>query len=117
MKKDIKTKQYTTVTYMGCVVDNTLPGESMAIKTVGNIRGRQIFPCRKQSSLTPTFRGLLCTALSQSHFDYACTTWCANLNNKVLKKIQIIQNKCIRICLNVGNRAGIGVEMSRGCHK
>ena len=29
--KDIKIKQYSKVTYLGCVLDETLSGESMAI--------------------------------------------------------------------------------------
>ena len=37
-------------------------------------------------------------------------TWYANLNKKFVKKVQIIQNKCIRFCLHMENRAYIGIE-------
>ena len=73
----------------------------MAIKVMDKIGGRLKFLYRKQSFLTPTLRRLLCNALIQPHFDYACTSWYANLNKKFVKKVQIIQNKCIRFCLNM----------------
>ena len=53
---------------------------------------------------------MLCNALMQPHFDYACSAWYPNLNRKLTKKIQIAQNKCIRFCLNMGNRTHIGIE-------
>ena len=109
-RNDIKIKQHTTVTYLGCILDNTLSGESMALKAMGKIGGRLKFLYRKQSFLTPTLRRLLCNALIQPHFDYACTSWYANLNKKFVKKVQIIQNKCIRFCLNMENTAHIGIE-------
>ena len=46
----------------------------------------------------------------QEHFDYACSTWYVNLNMKLVKKVQIIQNKCISFCVNMENRAHIGIE-------
>ena len=36
-RNDIKIKQHTKVTYLGCVLDSTLSGESMAIETMGKI--------------------------------------------------------------------------------
>ena len=50
---------------------------------------------------------LLCNALIQPHFDYACTAWYPNLNKKLKKKIQSIQNKCVRFCLNFDKMAHI----------
>ena len=44
---------------------------------------------------------MLCNALIQPHFDYACPTWYLNLTVKTKKKIQIMQNKCIRFCLSL----------------
>ena len=57
--------------------------------------------------MTPCFRQLLRNALIQPHFDYACTAWYPNLNKKLKKKIQNIQNKCVRFCLNFGKMAHI----------
>ena len=47
---------------------------------------------------------MLCNALIQPHFDYASCAWYPNLNKKLKQKLQITQNKCIRFCLQLGNR-------------
>ena len=51
--------------------------------------------------LTKELYRMLCNALIQSHFDYACPAWYPNLNEKTKKKIQIMQNKCIGFCLKL----------------
>ena len=56
---------------------------------------------------------LLCNALIQPHFDYACTAWYPNPNKHFVKKIQICQNKCIRFCLKLNNRDYVGVKEFR----
>ena len=38
---------------------------------------------------------MLCNAIIQPHFDYACSAWYPSLNEKLKKKIEIAQNKCI----------------------
>ena len=58
--------------------------------------------------MSPPLRRLLCNSLMQSHFDYACSAWYSNLNKRLKSKLQILQNKCIRFCLNLNNRAHIG---------
>ena len=45
-----------------------------------------------------------------SHFDYACVAWYPLLNKRQSKRIQIAQNKCIRYCLNLDNKAHIGTN-------
>ena len=44
---------------------------------------------------------MLYNALIQPHFNYACPVWYPNLNEKTKMKIQIMHNKCIRLCLNL----------------
>ena len=107
---DIKIKQYNQATYLGCILDNKLSGESMAIQALGKINGRLKFLYRKQKFLTNGLKRLLCNALIQPHFDFACLAWYPNLNKKVKRKVQTAQNKCIRFCLNMENRAHIGVN-------
>ena len=107
---DIKIKQNSKVTYLGCVLDNNLSGESMAIKVMKTVNSRLNFLYRKQTFLDCALRRLLCNALIQPHFDYACTAWYPNLNKRMIKGIQIAQNKCIRFCLGIGNREHIGVN-------
>ena len=53
---------------------------------------------------------MFCNVLIQSHFNYACPTWYPNLNEKPKKKIQIMQNKCIRFCLKLDKMHHISEE-------
>ena len=107
---DIKIKQYTSVTYLGCVLDENLSGESMAARTLSKINGRLRFLYRKQNFLDFSLRRLLANALIQPHFDYACSAWFPMLTKRLTKKIQTAQNKCIRFCLNLNNRAHVGIK-------
>ena len=107
---DIKITQYNKVTYLGCILDDDLSGESMASKVLKKISGRLSFLYRKQSFFNSNLRRMLCNALIQPHFDYACSAWYSNLNKNLTKKLQITQNKCIRFCLGLDNRTHIGVN-------
>jgi len=107
---DIKITQYNKVTYIGCILDDDLSGESMASKVLTKISGRLNFLYRKQSFFNSKLRRMLCNALIQPHFNYACSAWYSNLNKNVTKKLQVTQNKCIRFCLGLDNRAHIGVN-------
>ena len=102
--KNIKIKQHSLVTYRGCVLDETLCGEPMALKALNKINGKLKFLYRKNKFLTPTLCRMLCNAIIQPHFDYACSAWYPNLNENLKKKIQIAQNKCIQFCLKLDKR-------------
>ena len=106
---DIKIKQQSNVTYLRCILDNNLSGELMATKVLGLVNGRLKFLYRKQRFLTFPLRRLLCNALIQPHYDYVCSAWYPLLSKRLLKKIQISQNKCIRYCLKFDNRSHVGV--------
>ena len=105
---DIEIEQYDSVKYLGCILDNDLSGESMASNALSKINGRLKFLYRNQNYLDKFLRRLLSNAIIQPHFDYACSTWFPVLNNKLTKKVQIAQNKCIRFCLNLDNISHIG---------
>ena len=100
--------QHTKVTYLGCLLDEDLSGESMAINVLGKINGRLKFLYRKNEFLTAPLRRLLCNALIQPHFDFASSAWYPNLSKKFSNKLRVAQNKCIRFCLQTGNRKHIG---------
>ena len=102
--KNIKIKQHSQVTYLGCVLDETLSGESMALKALNKINEKLKFLYRKNKFLTPAPCRMLCDAITQPHFDYACSAWYPNLNEKLNKKIQIAQNKCVWFCLKSDKR-------------
>ena len=82
----------------------------MAIHALGKINSRLKFLYRNQSFLNSSLRRLLCNAIIQPHYDFACLAWYPNLNKGLKKKVQTSQNKCIRFCLNMGNRDHVGVK-------
>ena len=56
---------------------------------------------------------MLCNALIQPHFDYACPTWYLNLTVKTKKKIQIMQNRYTRFCPSLDKMHRISEEYFR----
>lgn len=81
----------------------------MALNVLSKINSKLKFLYRMNTFLTPTLIRLLCNALIQPHFDYACSAWYPNLNQSLKRKLQTIQNKCIRFCLQLGKLDHIGV--------
>ena len=105
---DIKIKQYSKVTYLGCIVDETLSGESMAIHVINKmINSRLRFLYCQNRFLNFPLRGLLCAAMIQPFFDYACNAWYPDINKKLKIRLQAAQNKCMRFCLKLNNRSSI----------
>ena len=101
-------KQCHTVTYLGCLLDETLSGESMASKVISKINSRLRILYRKIRFLCLPLCRLLCNGLIQPHFDYACSAWYPNLKKRLKSELQILQIKSLRFCLNLNNRAHIG---------
>ena len=66
-------------------MDETMSGEPMALKVINRINGKLTFLYWKNSFLTPGLWRVLCNALIQPHFDYACFTWYPKLNVKLKK--------------------------------
>ena len=83
--QDIEIKQHSQVTYLGCVMDETMSGEPMALKVTNKINGKLKFLYQKDSFLTLGLRRVLRNALIKPHFDYACSAWYPNLNAKLKK--------------------------------
>ena len=81
----------------------------MALKVISKINCRLRFLNRKHRFLSQPLRRLLCNVLIQPHFDYVCSAWYPNLNNRLRSKLKILQNKCIRFCLNLDIKAHIGL--------
>ena len=79
----------------------------MALKVLKKVNGRLRYLYRQGKYLNPRLRRMLCNALIQPHFDYACSAWYPNLCKGLKSKLKIAQNKCIRFCLFLGNREGI----------
>ena len=105
-------KQHAKVKYLGCILDEILSGESMALNVIDKITSSLKFLHRQNRFLTPPLRRLLCNALVQPLFDYACTAWFPNLSKKLRLKLQATQNKWIRFCLQLDKMSRIYVNES-----
>ena len=68
------------------MLQKTMSGEPVSLKIVNKINGKLKFLYRKNRFLRPELRRMLCNALIQPHFDYACPAWYPNLNQKNEKK-------------------------------
>ena len=95
------------MTYLRCAMDETMSGEPMALKVINKINGKFRFLYRKNSFLTYTWAS---KNAIQPHFDYTFSTWYPNLNAKLKKNLQIMQNKYIRSCLKLDKMYHISEE-------
>ena len=107
MYNGIEIKQYSKVKYLGCLLDETMSAESMALKTTKKIDQKLKFLYRKNRFLTPELRQLSCNAIIQPHFDHACSTWYPNLKQKLKRRVLVMQNKCICFCLQLDKMSTI----------
>ena len=103
-------KQYEKVKYLRYTVDQSLSGESVALNVIDKVNSRLKFLHRQNHFLTTPLRRLLCEALIQLHFDYACTAWFSNLSKRLKLCLQVSQNKCIRFCLELDKRSEICIK-------
>ena len=94
--KNIKTKQHSKVrfkTYLGCILDETVSGESMVLKVINKINSRLKFLHGKNKFLTPALRRLLCNGNVLIHVDYASSTWCPKLTQEMKRKAKFKSRK------------------------
>ena len=64
----IEIKQHAKVKYLGCILEESLSGESMALNVIDKINSRLKFLQRQNRFLTPPLRRALCNALIQNLF-------------------------------------------------
>ena len=81
----------------------------MALNVVSKNNTHLKFLYRKGKFLSLQLRRLLCNALIQPHFDYACSVWYPNINKNAKTKLQTLQNKCVHFCLQLDNKAHVGI--------
>ena len=97
------------MSYLG-VLDESMSGETMALRVIEKINSRLKFLYRKNRFLDVPLRRLLWNTLIQHHFDDICTAWYPNLSKKLKDKLLFTQNKCIRYCLKLQSRKHISNE-------
>ena len=82
----------------------------MATHVINKVNSRLRFLYRQNKFLDIPLRRLLCNAMIQPFFDYACNAWYPNLNKNLKTRLQAAQNKCIRFCLKLGDKTSIKVK-------
>ena len=76
---NVKLNQYTKVTYLGCILDESLSGESMLLHVLNKINSRLRFLYKQNRILNKLLRRLLYSAMIQPFFDCACPAWYPSL--------------------------------------
>ena len=66
--EDVKIKQYSKMTYLGCVLDDCLTGESMAMQVCTKVTSKLKFLYRKNRFLSKDLRRLLCNSTYSATF-------------------------------------------------
>jgi len=94
----------TKVYYLGCVIDNILSGDDMAMKAHNKITNRTKFLARNANILDSATLKTLPRALVLCHFDYAATFWYSGTAQSLKNKLQTAQNKLIRAVLKLHPR-------------
>lgn len=78
-------------------MEEVMSGEAMALNVINIVNNKLKF-FHHHSFFTPALRHLLCNALIQPRFEYACSAWYSNLTKKKKCRIQTTQNKCVHFC-------------------
>ena len=106
---NVKIKQYTKVTYLGCILDESLSGESMVLHVLNKINSRLRFLYIQNRFLNKPLWRLLCNTIIQPFFDYACSAWYTTLRKDLQKRLQVSQNNCVRFCAQLEKKTRRGV--------
>ncbi|XP_071952123.1 uncharacterized protein [Antedon mediterranea] len=98
------------VKYLGIEIDQNLTCSEYACKTIKKINNRLKFMYRQRKILSCKNRKLLCSALIQCVFDYAASSWFCGTSKAIQRKLQIAQNKMVRLIKGVEPRRHIGAD-------
>ena len=82
----------------------------MAFLVLNKINSGLRFLYRQSRFLNKPLRGLLCNAMIQLFFDYACPAWYPSLTKDLQKRLQVSQNNFVRFCLPLDEKTRIGVS-------
>ena len=92
------------VKYLGAYIEQDLSGSNMVNTIFSKLNSCIKFLYRNKSFLGLRERKLLCNSLLQPRFDYACIFWYKGLTKALKSKLQVSQNKAIRLVLNLNPR-------------
>ena len=97
-----------SVTYLGCCLDSNLDGGSMASKVMSKVNGRSRFLARKAPFVDAVSLRLLANSLVLCCFDYGLGTWYDCLSKALKDKLQVSQNRLVRVVLGLTSRDHVG---------
>ena len=100
----IKVKAKESVKYLGVTLDQSLSGKIMGTSILKKINAKVKFLYRKRIFFGAKEKKMLCSALVQSSFDYACNCWFRGLSKCIKTKLQSAQNRIVRYILNYSSR-------------
>ncbi len=83
--------------YLGVKIDETLSGKGIIDTILKKCNGRIKFLYRQARCFPTALKKTLCQSLIQSHVDYAISSWYTAMSKVAKNKLQIIQNKMIRV--------------------
>ena len=83
--------------------DNNMSILSMGKSVIKKVNSKLKFLYRKSAFFGMNERKLLCSALVNPHFEYACNAWYRSVNAKVKHKLQTAQNNMIRYLICAGD--------------
>ena len=89
-------------------MDQEMRGSNAGNIAITKINQGLKFLCRKGAFLDFIEKKMLCTALLQPRFDYACNVWYRTLKSVLKTKLQSAQNKMVRFVLGKHNRFHVG---------
>ena len=81
----------------------------MALHVLNKINSRLRFLYGQNRFRNKPRRRLLCNAMIQPFFDYACLAWYRSLRKDLQNSLQVCQNNCVRFCLQRDKKTPIGV--------
>jgi len=105
---DVDINAKSSVKYLGVTLDQDMSGTTMGTSVIKKVNSKIKFLYRKRVFFGVKERKMLCSALLQSNFDYACNSWYRGLQKKLRDRLQTAQNKIIRYILNYHCRQHLG---------
>ena len=91
--KDTIIKQFSNITYLGGLLDQTMSGDIMDLNKIRKVNSRHKFLYRKNKLHTSYLRRLICNVLIQPNFDYVYSVWYPNFAQNFTKRLQSSRNK------------------------
>ena len=79
---DVNIESKKSVKYLGMVLDQDMSGSTMGTSVIQKVNSKIKFLYRNKVFFGIKERKMLCSALLQSDFDYACNSWFRGLQKK-----------------------------------